>query len=488
VRDILDHVGARVAALGDHPLFTWLASDDLPPKERLMILPSVATVAMGFRDVNRWVLRYPQAADDLERGINVHTFEDQTHSRLFLADWRRLGLDRRLGWAASDTLWWLFRAGANEAVRDQCLYFLTIAAADRGDPVLRFAHAEVGEACARDLFFAHISAVAAEVAEHSGLEMLYFGAHHIEAEGEGAEGEFASLVLDDARRARARELVDAMVEVFARLLDAIHEYAVEYVSAGVAPRPRGERAELPAPRPVAPVEVPVHPAQQAAVALLRERRARSAAHPLFTWLHHRGRVSARQALQRLLPLWASDVLGFADLGRRLLRYPEPATGLESAVNTWIDDLTARNARLVDDWAELDLDELLGWDAGDTLTFYYLSRTTDLPRRQRAVLAGLAAEHTDPVQRLWLLIAISQSVEVLLDGTCAVAEEAEATNGLRLDFLAGRVPVRTPAFTDQPLTAGQREAVGSVVETVFTYLDQFLDLSLEVALSNDFDIP
>ncbi|WP_218776472.1 hypothetical protein, partial [Streptomyces alboverticillatus] len=169
MKDLLAYVEQRVAALDGHPLFSWLASDETPLKERLMILPSVATVALGFRDVNKWVLRYPHAADDLERGINVHTFEDQTHSRLFLEDWRRLGLDRRLGWDASDTLWWLFQAETSEVIRGHCMYFLSIAAADRGDPLLRFAHAQVGELCARDLFFTHISAVASRLADRTGL-------------------------------------------------------------------------------------------------------------------------------------------------------------------------------------------------------------------------------------------------------------------------------------------------------------------------------
>src|SRR5215218_651270 len=111
---ILRYVSDRIAQLDRHPLFDWLAADDTPLRDRLLILPSVATVAIGFRDVNKWVLRYPRAGSELERGINIHTFEDQTHSRLFLEDWRRLGLDERLGWQASDTLWWVFLSEANE--------------------------------------------------------------------------------------------------------------------------------------------------------------------------------------------------------------------------------------------------------------------------------------------------------------------------------------------------------------------------------------
>src|SRR3954470_17969499 len=179
MHDILGYIETRIAELDRHPLFAWLDDDRTPLKDRLLILPSIATVAIGFRDVNKWVLRYPRAATDLERGINIHTFEDQTHSRLFMEDWRRLGLGGSPGWQASDTLWWLFLAEPNEVSRRHGSYFLALPAADRNDPLLRFAHAEVAERCARDLFFKYASRVAGQLADETGVQCLYLGQHHI---------------------------------------------------------------------------------------------------------------------------------------------------------------------------------------------------------------------------------------------------------------------------------------------------------------------
>lgn len=493
MKDILEYVEGRVAALDDHPLFTWLASDETSLKDRLMILPSVATVAMGFRDVNRWVLRYPQASDELERGINVHTFEDQTHSRLFLEDWRRLGLDRRLGWDASDTLWWLFQAEINEVIRGHCMYFLSIAAADGGDPLLRFVHAEVGELCARNLFFNHISAVAARLAERTGVTMLYFGAHHIEAEGEGAEAVFESVVLDDARRSRARVLADVMVGVFADILDAIHRYALEHVATGVPPRPPEPRAAVPAvptaPLSTAPLSTaPVHPTQQPLCRRIDELRTRCERHPFFTWLGHRGdRVPAARALQRLLPVWAMDALGHGDLGRHAFRYASPSSAVERAVNHWVDDLSARNALFAHDWEQLDLDELLGWDAGDTLEFYYLDRTMDVHRHNRVVLTQLATGHPDPMLRLWLTRATAATTDVFLDHTRPLALEVEAATDLRLEYLSGRHRVPTPEFTGLPITPEGCEVAAGMLDTVFGFMDRQLDLTLDVVLSDEFRI-
>ncbi|MFS9599342.1 hypothetical protein Q6311_30870, partial [Klebsiella variicola] len=77
--------------------------------------------------------------------INGNTEEDETHSRLFIADWRKLHLDEKLGWRASDTLWWLFQAAETEPFRGYAFDFARLAMDDTGDPLLRFAHSEAGE-------------------------------------------------------------------------------------------------------------------------------------------------------------------------------------------------------------------------------------------------------------------------------------------------------------------------------------------------------
>ena len=105
MEQVLNYVAERRAVLDKHPLFDWVAQASIPLKDRLMFMPSMITFTMGFRDLNKWVLRYPLATDELQRGINIHTFEDQTHSRLFLQDWRRLGLDERLGWRCGGSFW-----------------------------------------------------------------------------------------------------------------------------------------------------------------------------------------------------------------------------------------------------------------------------------------------------------------------------------------------------------------------------------------------
>ena len=499
MKDILGYIETRIAELDRHPLFGWLADDKTPLKDRLQILPSIATVAIGFRDVNKWVLRYPTATTDLERGINIHTFEDQTHSRLFMVDWRRLGLDVNLGWQASDTLWWLFLAEANEVNRRHGSYFLALPAADGNDPLLRFAHAEVAEMCARDLFFKHASRVAQTLADETGVECLYLGQHHIDAEGEGAEGLFETQVLDGPRRERAQQLVDIMFGVFTEIFDSMLSYAETFVATGDRPRrhavlPAAPLAGAPATggdRGVGLLDGPVHPTQQKLAALLRERVEGAGRHPLRTWLNHRGpRLSAEQALRRFFPMWAVDVMGTHDLVEYTLRYPEPGDGEQAALNGWASALAARSAAYLEDWRVLQLDERLGWAASETFEFCYLDRLMDTFRHNRIRLIELASVRTEPLVRLWLLAALDAAAEVFSTATGTVAAEAERNLGGRLDYLSGRYRARTPAelselarLAEQPMTADQCAAASQIIETVFGAFDEQLDISLDVALSD-----
>ena len=103
----------------------------------------------------------------LQAAINAHTTEDATHSRLYVQDWRALGFDERLGFSAADTLWWLSALPHTRPFRDRLPVLAGIAAADRGDPVLRFVQAEAIEASG-NAFFAGVTPVAEQFSTLTG--------------------------------------------------------------------------------------------------------------------------------------------------------------------------------------------------------------------------------------------------------------------------------------------------------------------------------
>ncbi|MEO6503776.1 MAG: hypothetical protein ABIQ09_17930 [Jatrophihabitantaceae bacterium] len=511
MKQVLSYVAERRAVLDKHPLFDWVAQESVPLKDRLMFMPSMITFTMGFRDLNKWVLRYPLARDDLQRGINIHTFEDQTHSRLFLQDWRRLGLDDRLGWQASDTLWWLFLSEANEVSRGHAIYFLSMATADQDDPLLRFAHAEVIEACG-SVFFNHVAKIAAQFEDQTKVELPYLGPYHLALESGHMDCEdlFEEQELDDQRRRRAVELADAMFDIFFETFDTWLKNAQEFVTTGAAPRPRPSAAIQPsgvqssdegvgdAPSARPRTDGPPHASQQAVQRLLEARKARTAEHPFYLWLHNRGQITALQALRRFLPMWAMDIMGYRDLNLYAMRYQQPQDDLAQVVNGWVDDLSTHNTLYLNDWRELDLDQLLGWSASDTLDFCYLDAQVDVHRRNIVRFTQLAADHPEPLLRLWLMHALESTGDAWFENCRILAREVEATTDIRLDYLGDRHeiahrPVAPGAqasvlFKSRPMSAEQAEKVLVMIDTVFDAVDEQLDISLDVALSNKFDIP
>ncbi|MGW8356507.1 hypothetical protein [Streptomyces wedmorensis] len=496
----------RQARLNKHPFFDWLARDTVPLEDRLTFLPILANFSMGFRDVNKWVLRYPNASDELRQAINAHTFEDQTHSRLYLEDWEKLGLDGRLGWSASDTLWWLFLADANEAARKHGIYFLSMGVTDQADPLLRFAHSEVIEACG-NVFFEHVVHIAQALGDRTGEDYRYLGPFHLARETGhvDTEGAFEDTILDDHQRERALDLANTMFDLFEEMFDRFLAYAETYVTTRTVPRPDA--------RPIAAVSAspqahgarprlggPVHLSQTPIQNRLHQRKAQTACHPFYQWLHNRREVTAKQALQRFLPMWAMDIMGYRDLNHYAMRYPHPTLAREHAVNRWVDDLTTHNTLYLADWQQLDLDRLLGWSASDTLRFCFLDPQMDVHRRNIVKFTTLAAANPDPVLRLWLMHALESSGDAFFHNTRQLALQAEADNpGLRLDYLADRHDIahrphladpriEPVSFKDLPLGDDDCQGAIDMIDTVFDSVDEQLDISLDVALGNTFNIP
>ena len=238
MRAVMDHRDERERELTGHPLFAWLRDGEVPPGNRMDILPVSAPLPTMFRDLNMWVLRYPAPASPLQAAINAHTTEDATHSRLYIDDWRALGFDERLGFTVADTLWWLFASPHTRPFRDRLPVLAGIAAADRGDPVLRFVQAEAIEASG-NAFFAGVTPVAEEFSTLTGVQYRYFGQYHLDREtGHIDTGNaFHHIVLDARQRAEALRLFDRVFDAMAGFVDACYEYALAYAGPGVLPRP-----------------------------------------------------------------------------------------------------------------------------------------------------------------------------------------------------------------------------------------------------------
>jgi hypothetical protein len=500
---VMDLKTRRKEHLLGHGFYDWVRSDRVSLEDRLLFAPIMAIFVMNFRDANKWFIRFPTPRSQFEEIINGNTFEDETHSRLFLEDWTKLRLDEKLGWGAADTLWWLFSADDTEPFRRFVFEFARMCVVDRGDPLIRFAHSEAGEACG-NAFFSVLAPVASEVEAKTRIPYRYFGHHHLDREpGHVLEspGVFESQVLDEGRRSQALGLATKMFDVFEEMHDCFLRYAETYTEQGRVPR----RPESPWPAlrdeetpstPSAPLS-PMAPLHGDVERALLARKAKAASHPLYAWMRDEAAVSPIQKLQRFIPMWLGDIMGYRELNRYAIRYPQESGPQEAAINRWCDDLETHNGLFLRDWDQLGMDHILGWRAHDTLKFCFLDKQMDVHRKNMATFTKLAMGHSAPALRFWLLEALEASGHAFFENTKRLAREVEKSDGLRLDYLGDRHDLAHPAerarldrravIAGEPLSAPDRDIAIGMVDTVFDALEEQLGVSLDVAKSNKFGV-
>lgn len=482
---------ARQERISKHALFEWLRSDQIPAQDRLAIAPAGAFFIMQFRDMNRWVLRFPEPRTEYEWVINLGTLEDEKHSRMFLEDWCKLDLDTRLGWHTSDMLWWLFLSPDQETFRRSGIDFMRLAVDDSGDALVRFGHSEAGEATGH-VMLSNTSRVAAELSSRTGLDYRYFGPYHLGLESghvANTEGVFETVVLDPERRERTSDACERMFSVFDNVFDGFLHYATTYLDAGTTPR-RPYQLSAAGDDWIAP-SLEIHPHGPRDTEIIRHinvHKQRLRAHPFYQWVRQ-DQHSPTERLQRFVPMWVMDILGYRDLTKYALTYAHPVSAAEHAVNAWAARLSKHSGLFLSDWQALGLDQLLGHMASGTLEWLFLDPDMDLHRQNMIEFAEIALQHRDPVLRWWMMVALESTGEEFFTQTRPLALAAETETGARLNYLAGRhdppatahntggVADGTPPAS---LTDDQLELAKNITDHVFDSMERQLWRSYAIA--------
>jgi hypothetical protein len=293
-----------------------------------------------------------------------------------------------------------------------------------------------------------------------------------------------------------------MFDIFDEMHDDFVHYAETYVERRAFPRRphRGPGASRRpsdlaggSPSPDAGWDRPMAPHHAEVLRVLRDRKARTAAHPFYAWLQRTGEIGPKAKLQRFIPMWIGDIMGYRDLNRYAIRYRTVHGELEGAINAWCDDLETHNALFLNDWDELGMDDALGWTASDTLRFCFLDQRVDVHRRNMCSFVKLAMGHGAPALRYWLLEALEGSGHAFFENMKRLALPVEQEEGLRLDYLGDRHDVAHPVrsarvdsramITGEPLSPADRDTAIGMVHTVFDAVDEQLALSLEIARTN-----
>ncbi|MDB4990218.1 MAG: hypothetical protein JWN04_5396 [Myxococcaceae bacterium] len=488
----------RRSEVASHPFFGWLSSDAAPLDERFVFAPVMVDFIMGFADMNKWFLSYAAPKTELERSINEHTEEDRTHSRLFYEEWYTAKLGAPASFGPGKTLWWLFHSSDSKNVRRFGMEILELAVKHQ-DALVRFAMIEAIEVCG-DVFFENTAPLATRMSEYDGATHRYFGQYHRARETghlQTDESAFLKAKLTAEQEASCKLVVDVVFDNFMLVLTEIHSFAERTTD-----EERGltlalddefrcqlERGDTIVADPIVPdaaVLTEVCVTQRALVQHLESRLAGLREHALLSWLRDDESLPARRKLQGFVALWGIDIVGYKDFNELVLRYKQPQCALEREVNQQTDQLATHGALYLRDWQELELDSVLGWDAGETVAFYFLSEQTEVHRGNMAKLKKLAFGHPDAVSRSWLMHALESAGEPLFEATAEVAEQVEQDFGCRLDYWANRharahahataASSTRRSFMAAAVGAEQAATIRHIIDTVCDNMEEQFTLS------------
>jgi hypothetical protein len=498
---IIHEAKARVAA---HGFFDWLRLAPVPLADKFAFSPVLADFIMGFADMNKWFVSYEDPTDALEHTLNDHAKEDQTHSRLFVDEWTKLGLDQRLGFGASQTLWWWFWCSETEVVRRAAME--TLGLTERAaDPLVRFAMIEAIETCG-DVFFSNTCPIAVALEQQTGVTFDYYGIYHREREDGHLrcdERSFVQADLDPQQYARAVHAATRIFELFEQELDQLLDYAqrvcrdpravartVELERRAQLQRTGAHDDASAARSPDAPVpEEPATPVSQR----LRVRIARLRQHRLIRWLSSPAASdghTAVEALRALTPLWAIDVLGYKDFNRYVLAFEAPRDAEQRAINRWTERLASHGILYLRDWEELGLDHVLGWSARDTIEHYFLGERSEVHRHAMALVKKRAFVSDSARLRYWLMRALEDGGQVLFDALGPMVAAAQGTLGAALSYWAGQHHVTHPvqptdpeadalSLATLPLDEDEQRSALHTLDLVFDNFERLFDLSMSV---------
>ncbi len=433
MKNVFRHIRRRSRTLAQNPLFVrWLDREDLPAEGKLTFMPMAIDFVMGFRDFNKYFVRYPTPSSPYEEALNSHASEDETHSLLFLEDWDDLGVDERLGWRPRDLYWWITSDWTRES---RALDFiLTKLVFEHRDPLLRFAIIESMEA-AGHVFFKKTADIADALTASHGKPYRYFGRYHLDRETGHLIGvderPFLKAELDPERAAIAAGLVDRVFDVFERHFQLWEEFARAEAEGRLGFDAQVEGRGAASMRSAPAVDVSrflslEHPSDLAgeARALAEERRAAFEElwrTPFHCWvresLRPRGQGSTRRSgvgpalaspadfdrmLRSFILQWVVDNWTCADYFQLDTTYPSPTTALERGVNRPSALYASEMNRRYVEWERLDFDTFTGWRPAEALAHYYLDPLVEGHREVFADLRKLTLRYPAPLHRYWTM--------------------------------------------------------------------------------------
>jgi hypothetical protein len=458
MKEVFQLIDAESQKLAKNTLFAdWLHHEAVPLREKFLFTPMALDFVMGFRDLNKYFIRYPDPKNEFELAINTHAREDQTHSALLLRDWVALGMDSHFEWAPRDLLWWLTSDDA-ELSRRIDFEFVSLVY-HNPDPLLRFVLVESMEAAGK-VFFTRTAPLVKQLGPDEAFP--YYGKYHLERETGhlqgGDERPLREAVLTASQRAKATALVSRVFELFDSHFTAWDRFAREMhartwtYDARLQGRATGVLRED-KPRDLTAVATFNHSTDAiGAVAVLNARCRQGLDElwqtPALRWIRETWPGDFRRMARIFLLLWIADFWACGDYFKFDTTYPDPASPLERGVNRLSILYGSEMRTRYSEWERLELDEYTGWSLSDAIRHFWLDERVEELRAVFAELRKLTFRYPEPLYRYWIMKCFMRFADALSNSHGVAMRRANESSK---DFaMPGGEPERMhPELPDDP---------------------------------------
>lgn len=210
------------------PVFEFFADQSLDTRLRFSFAPIVTPWAFGFGDINKFILRDESANDPIQKIINTHTEEDDSHWKWFLHDLRELGMDDPNDFGSLVKFLW-----SDHCAQPRKTVYGLIGLIAPASPKMRMVIVEAIEA-AGNVGFTALSQLSREFHRDTGRTLLFFGDLHLGHESghamgtENVENELAKIILSDEEVEQAKPAVKKVFQLIRDIGDAYIKYAKAY--------------------------------------------------------------------------------------------------------------------------------------------------------------------------------------------------------------------------------------------------------------------
>lgn len=241
MKKVLAYINQKKKEFAQLPLFEFLQDQTIDPRQRLAFAPCIAPFAMSFGELNRTVFRDEPTTDEIQKIINVHTYEDDHHWPWLLSDMEKLRFNPTMRFNQSLEFLW-----NDQSINARAAAYYLYHATYKANPIRKFTIIEATESTG-NILLANSAIPARELSKETHDEYEYFGAGHLEVDtghtfcSTESRQVIEAVELSVEDRQSALVAVDRTFAVFTNLMNELLAFAQQ---AKLQPTPSLEREYL----------------------------------------------------------------------------------------------------------------------------------------------------------------------------------------------------------------------------------------------------